>query len=115
MWSIIGHATPLAALERAILGGNSAHAYLFCGPEGVGKRTVAIEFAAALNCLAEDQKPCGECRPCRDILTGRHTDVEIINPGGLCDESEHKDHDDSRNLRICQIRRLERILSLTAY
>lgn len=115
MWSIIGHAAPLAALDRALHEGRSAHAYVFCGPEGVGKRSVALEFAAALNCESEGQKPCGECRPCRDTLAGRHTDVEIVEIGGLCDEAEHKDHADSRDLRICQIRRLERILSLTAY
>src|SRR5688500_5033323 len=107
MWSIIGHAAPLAALERSLNEGRASHAYLFCGPEGVGKRTVAIEFAAALICESEGAKPCGECRPCRDTLAGRHPDVEILEPGGFCDESEHKDHADSRDLRICQVRRLE--------
>jgi DNA polymerase-3 subunit delta' len=115
MWSIIGHAAPLAALDRALNSGSTSHAYLFCGPEGVGKRTVAIEFAAALNCESAENKPCGECRPCRDTLAGNHVDVEVLDTGGLCDESEHKDHSDSRILRICQIRRLERILSLSPY
>ena len=113
MWSIIGHAAPLAALERAVKGGSPAHAWVFCGPEGVGKRTVAMEFAAALNCLSEGAKPCGECRPCRDTLANRYTDLEVLDTGGLCDESEHKDHSDSRILRICQIRRLQRVLSLS--
>jgi DNA polymerase-3 subunit delta' len=115
MWSIIGHVAPLAALDRALNSGSTSHAYLFCGPEGVGKRTVAIEFAAALNCESAENKPCGECRPCRDTLAGNHVDVEVLDTGGLCDESEHKDHSDSRILRICQIRRLERILSLSPY
>jgi DNA polymerase III subunit delta' len=115
MWSIIGHAFALEALDRSLKEGRTAHAYLFCGPEGVGKRTVAIEFAAALNCESEGEKPCGECRPCRDTLAGRHPDVEVLEPGGLCDESEHKDHADSRDLRICQVRRLERLLNLSPY
>jgi DNA polymerase-3 subunit delta' len=115
MWSIIGHAAPLAALERALNSGSPAHAWVFCGPEGVGKRTVAIEFAAALNCESEGQKPCGECRPCRLTLSGNHVDVEVLDTGGLCDESEHKDHNDSRILRICQIRRLQRVLSISPY
>ena len=115
MWSIIGHAAPLAALERAIESGAPAHAWLFAGPEGLGKRTAAIEFAAALNCLSPDNKPCGQCRPCLDTLASRHTDVELVAPGGMCDEPDHRDHADSRGLRICQVRRLERVLSTTAY
>ena len=115
MWSIIGHAAALSALERALSGGSPSHAWVFCGPEGVGKRTVALEFAAALNCESAGERPCGECRSCRDTLAGNHVDVEVLDTGGLCDESEHRDHNDSRILRICQIRRLERILSLSPY
>ncbi|MGE0056489.1 MAG: ATP-binding protein [Dehalococcoidia bacterium] len=115
MWNIIGHAAPLAALNRALSSGSTSHAYVFCGPEGIGKRTVALEFAAALNCESAGEKPCGQCRPCQLTLAGNHVDVEVLDTGGLCDESEHKDHSDSRILRICQIRRLERILSLSPY
>jgi DNA polymerase III subunit delta' len=114
MWSIIGHASALAALRRALDSARPAHAWIFSGPEDVGKATVALEFAAALNCTGTE-KPCGECRACRDTLGGRHPDVELIAPGGLCDEAEHRDHADSRDLRICQVRRLERLLSLSPY
>jgi DNA polymerase-3 subunit delta' len=130
VWSVIGHANALAALQRALASERSPHAWLFAGPEGVGKQTVALEFAAALNCTSDEAlgadgsregadslrvKPCGECRACRDTLAGRHPDVELIAPGGMCDEPEHRDHADSRDLRICQIRRLERLLSLSPY
>lgn len=115
MWSIIGHAAPMEVLDRALRNGHPAHAYVFCGPEGVGKRSVALEFAAGLNCESDTMKPCGECRSCRDTLAGRHTDVEVVEPRSVCDEADHKDHADSRDLRICQIRRLERVLSLTSY
>src|SRR5688572_22102788 len=104
MWSIIGHTAALSALDRAIESGHPAHAWLFTGPEGIGKRAIAIEFAAALNCAAA-AKPCGECRSCRDTFGSQHPDVELVAPGGLCDEPDHRDHGDSRNLRICQIRR----------
>ncbi len=114
MWSITGHTGQLDALNRALLSQKPAHAYVFSGPEQIGKGTVALEFAAALNCEA-DSKPCMECRPCRDTLANRHTDVEMIEPGSICDDSEHRDHADSRDLRICQIRRLERILTLSPY
>jgi DNA polymerase-3 subunit delta' len=117
MWSIIGHSAALAGLERALQSDRPAHAWLFSGPDGVGKQTVALEFAAALNCTTDDgiPGPCGECRDCRDTLAGRHADVEVVAPGGLCDEPDHKDHADSRDLRICQVRRLERVLSLSPY
>ena len=114
MWSVIGHSPALAVLGRALTSGRPAHAYLFVGPEGVGKAKAALEFAAALNCTGE-APPCRECRSCRDTLAGRHTDVELVAPGGLCDEAEHRDHADSRDLRICQIRRLQRVLSLAPY
>ena len=114
MWSVIGHREALANLDRALVAERPAHAWLFSGPEDVGKATVALEFAAALNCTVEG-KPCHECRACRDTLAGRHPDVELIAPGGLCDEAEHRDHADSRDLRICQVRRLERLLSLSPY
>lgn len=114
MWSIIGHSAPLAALNRALTAERPPHAWLFSGPEGVGKAAVALEFAAALNCTGIE-KPCGECRSCRDTLAGRHTDVELVAPGGICDEPDHKEHTESRDLRICQIRRVEHRLSLSAY
>ena len=114
MWSIIGHAAPLAGLEHAIASGAPAHAWLFAGPQGLGKHATALEFAAALNCTGQ-AAPCASCRPCLDTLGGRHPDVELITPGGICDEPDHKDHSDSRMVRICQVRRLERVLSLAAY
>lgn len=103
----------IAHLERA-LATRPAHAYAFIGPASVGKETLAFEFAAALNCTA-DEKPCGECRSCRDTLANRHADVELVALGGICDEPEHKDHVDARELRICQVRRLQRVLSLAPY
>ena len=112
-WGTIGNAPALASLEHALLAGSPVHAYLFSGPENVGKLHAAFEFAAALNCEAE-VRPCGVCRSCVDTLAGRHPDIEYVAPGGLCDEPEHRDHADSRDLRICQVRRLERILAITS-
>ena len=114
MWSIIGHTEALAALERALAAERPPHAWLFSGPDGVGKAAVALEFAAALNCTGAE-KPCGECRSCRDTLAGRHTDVELVSPGGICDDPDHKEHPESRDLRICQIRRVEHLLALSPY
>jgi DNA polymerase-3 subunit delta' len=114
MFTTIAHAPALGALQHALDSGRPAHAYAFIGPPGVGKGTGALEFAAALNCTGAE-KPCGECRACRDTMEGRHPDVERLAPGGICDEPDHRDHADSRDLRICQIRRLQRIVSLAPY
>lgn len=114
MWSIIGHTASLAELKRTLESGLAAHTFAFLGPPGVGKKATAIEFAAALLCEAAE-RPCGECRSCRDVLAGRHPDVELVAPGGICDEADHRDHSDSRDLRICQIRRLQRLISLSPY
>src|SRR3989304_6089690 len=63
------------------------------------------------------QVPCGRCRSCRLIAEDKHPDVEWVGVGGVCEESEHRDHsvDGSRDIRICQIRRLERVVSRTPF
>ena len=143
-WDIVGQEQAVAVLRRAVEDeARLSHAYLFVGPEHVGRATTARRFAQALNCEAgtapsgrdgladesgghpespaetpaESSRPCGECRPCKLIADDKHPDVEWVGVGGLCEVSEHKDHsaDKSRDIRICQIRRLERVVSLTPY
>ncbi len=67
----------MAFLEGGLKNGGHAHAYLFVGPSQVGKRTAALGFAQALNCL-EAAPPCGECRPCVRIASGKHADIQIV-------------------------------------
>lgn len=113
--TVIGHTDAVAMLNRSLAAGRLSHAYLFTGPEGVGKATLALELAKALNCHAPDA-PCNDCSVCRRIMRGRHPDVELVRPGGACDESDHDHSNDlGRDIRICQMRRLERVLSLSAF
>jgi DNA polymerase III delta' subunit len=65
--------------------------FIFAGPGGVGKRTVALLFAQAINCLGETEsrRPCGECSECRHIANLSHPDVKLIMP--LKPESETED------------------------
>lgn len=115
-WDVIGQERAVATLRRAIEDEQQlAHAYLFAGPEQVGRATTARRFAQALNCTSENQRPCDDCRSCRLIAEEKHPDVEWLRPGGLCQQSEHKDHEGSRDLRICQVRRLEHVVSLTPF
>jgi DNA polymerase-3 subunit delta' len=72
---LIGQDRALAALDSALARGALHHAYLFSGPAGVGKATAARLLAQAGNCLAEGDRPCGECLACRKIARGTHPDV----------------------------------------
>jgi DNA polymerase-3 subunit delta' len=67
-----------ATLERAIASGKVAHAYLFVGPRGVGKRMTARILAAALCCDGAAPLPCGACAHCRKIAASTHPDVRFL-------------------------------------
>ncbi len=114
-WGLVGHDAAVAALRHALENDRLSHAYLLSGPEGCGKATFAIRIAQALNCEAE-ARPCLDCRSCRRVTTGEVPDVERVIPGGVCDENLH-DHasDGSTTIRICQVRRLERVANLSPF
>ncbi|RJP21992.1 MAG: DNA polymerase III subunit delta' [Candidatus Abyssobacteria bacterium SURF_5] len=79
--SIADQPTAVKTLRSALSKQRVAHAYLFLGPSGVGRKLTARVFAAALNCEgALDERPCGACPSCRLIGEGRHPDVQIILP-----------------------------------
>ncbi len=79
---LIGQDLARAALERAIAGGRVAHAYVFEGPPGVGKRSAALGLAMALNCPVAPGAGCGACEICRRIEAGLHPDVPSFGPSG---------------------------------
>lgn len=89
---------PQRILTNLILRGRVPHTLLFYGPDGVGKRTLALSLSAALNCEAGAVPACGQCHNCRMSLQGSHPDVHVT--GG-----------ESRVL-IAEVRELIREMSL---
>ena len=82
MWSTIGQDHLLRPLSASLRAGRLAHAYLLTGPPHVGKMTLAIDLAAAVNCTGGGDAgagPCGECAPCARIGRGVHADVRVVS------------------------------------
>jgi len=77
---IAGHDREKELLEGALLSGRVAHAYLFSGPSGVGKRTLAMAFAKAMNCAVAEAGYCGQCHDCRAIENSNHENVIEVEP-----------------------------------
>jgi len=77
MWQVVGHNKVLSLLQNSLKQNSLAHAYLLVGPPHVGKMTLALELAKALNCEAAEP-PCGECATCQRIASAKHADVQII-------------------------------------
>lgn len=76
---IIGRENVVTQLQKVIESKQPSHAYLFCGPEGVGKEFIAKIFAEALLCEV-DNSPCGSCASCRKVMNKNHIDVRYILP-----------------------------------
>ena len=76
---VVGHAGPAAGVRVALLGSRPAHAYLFVGPDGVGKALFALEAARLLLCEQPiDEDACGRCRSCRQVSSGTHPDFHFV-------------------------------------
>lgn len=82
--AVYGHEKEIAILKSAIRKNRVAHAYLFHGMEGIGKRTVAMAFAKAVLCAGpeEDGGACGHCPSCLKVDHGNHPDVITVEPDG---------------------------------
>lgn len=80
-WSeIIGQPRAVEALKRTVASDRVAHAYLFYGPDGVGKRAVALEFARTLLCEGRGDEACEKCLSCNKVNRMIHPDVHVMFP-----------------------------------
>lgn len=88
---VAGQEHIITTLRHAVEENKIAHAYLFCGPRGTGKTTIAKLLAKAINCTG-NPKPCDECENCKEIASGNHPDVIEI------DAASNNGVDEVRNL-----------------
>ncbi len=105
-WDLLGHEWAARLLKQHLKHGDARHAYLFSGPPGIGRRSLALAFAQAVNCQqpSADGEPCGSCRVCRQMSKMQHPDLSIVEPeteGGM--------------IKVDAIRNLQRSLSLSPY
>jgi DNA polymerase-3 subunit delta' len=102
--AVIGHAPIVSLLKQAVRKGSVPQSLLFAGPDGVGKRAVAVALAQAINCPrrgASGDDACGTCSTCERIARGVHTDVAIVDRG------------EDASIKIDSVR--ERVLDVIGY
>jgi DNA polymerase-3 subunit delta' len=111
-WNLLGHEWAVDMLRRHVARGETRHAYLFSGPPGIGRRTLALRLAQALNCekpIAPGE-PCYTCRTCKQIDSMQHPDLTVIQA-----VDEDGNSKEGGTLRVDQIRELQRTLNLKPY
>lgn len=81
---ITGQEKAVLLLKSSFRQNRIAHAYLFCGPSGIGKSGVALNFAKLLFCesVSENTEPCDTCPSCRKAASGSHPDIQMLSPDG---------------------------------
>ena len=89
---VVGQTHIIQTLKNAIVQNRIAHAYLFCGPRGTGKTSIAKIFAKTLNCTNIQNAPCGVCENCKMAANGSHPDIIEI------DAASNNGVDEVRNL-----------------
>lgn len=104
--AIVGHERAVRVLRRALASGRIAHAYLFWGPDGIGKEAVAHAFASVLFCGDREAlgrgAPCGVCPACRKMESGGHPDLHLLAPT-------------EKAISVEDVRKLQEALSFQAY
>lgn len=105
-WEMLGHDWAAKLLKEHIVRKSTRHAYLLTGPYGVGRRTLALRFAQALNCPQPPSpgEACRNCRTCKQIENMQYADLSVVEAdrmGGI--------------LKVDQVRELQRTLALAPY
>jgi DNA polymerase III subunit delta' len=122
-WPVVGHDGVIGMLRRSINRSLLSHAYLFSGPGGTGKRTLALAFAMTLNCQADAAEgsavpdvACGFCGSCSRALRGEHPDIVEINlETQAAAEDAGKKATPAKEVKIDTIREMLRTVGLSPY
>jgi len=109
--AIQGQSHACEFIHRALLSRRLHHAYLFTGPAGVGKALTARALAQALLCTqpTETADACAHCNACQRVESAQHADLHIL------ERLEKKDGGRERNIKIAQVRELQRALTFKAF
>jgi DNA polymerase-3 subunit delta' len=110
-WGIVGHEWAVRYLRHSLQNDRGAHAYLFSGPEQIGKALLALRLAQALICETDGPDPCLACRACRRTAKGNHPDVRATS---LATQAAGETSA-SKELKIGTIREWQRDLELRPY
>jgi DNA polymerase-3 subunit delta' len=108
MWQVIGQERAVSLLKHGLESVELVHAYLFVGPQHVGKMTLALDLARALNCEEAD-RPCLKCTSCMKISAGSHADVQVI---GLI---QNEENDEAKLIHTEQIKNVLHSASLPPF
>jgi DNA polymerase-3 subunit delta' len=105
-WNIAGHEWAVKMLQQHIARSEVRHAYLFTGPLGIGRMTLALRFAQSLNCTQPPSPGayCGRCRICSQTERLQLTDLSLVEK-----------HPNKKDILVDQVRELQHVLSLTPY
>lgn len=116
-WNLTGHHWAVDMLQKHIVRGTTRHAYLFAGPVGLGRRTLALRFAQALNCPTplEAGVPCGTCRDCRQIESMKHADLTVVEPTIKDPNTKELIPAPNGEIRVEQIRDLHKVINLKPF
>jgi len=109
MWQIRGQQHLVRALETVIRLERLSHAYMLVGHPHVGKSTLALDLARAVNCLDPQERPCGQCQQCLRISASQHADVRVI---GLRQQEESPSR---KEIGIDTVREVQHQASLKPY
>jgi DNA polymerase-3 subunit delta' len=111
-WNLLGHEWAVDMLQQQVARGEVRHAYLFCGPPGLGRRTLALRLAQALNCTKTITPgiPCLSCRDCKQIESMQHPDLNVIQ--ALDEDGLPKENG---TLKVDYVRAVQHSMSLKPY
>ena len=110
MWTVIGQDKAVTFLQKSLEKDSLAHAYLLVGLPHVGKMTLAVNLAMAINCEFPE-RPCGHCAACLRIASGKHADVQVIELSQIMDS----EGDSKTKISVEQVDQILHSVNLAPY